>query len=157
MSVTVVSPSEGEVVDLGPLRTRILEDGTGTDGRLGVVEVWLAPGTPGPPQHIHRQHDETFFVLTGTVRFTVGEEQLDATVGTLVTTPIGVPHTFSNPDPDHDATMLCTVTPDLYINYFRELAAAAREAHGRPEPEKILEIMGRYATEPYIRPPDGTI
>ena len=46
--------------------------------------------------------------------------------------------------------MLCTVTPDLYIGYFRELGAAARS--GPLEPAAILEIMSRYATEPYRQP-----
>ena len=48
-------------------------------------------------------------------------------------------------------TMLCTVTPDRYISYFRELGEATK-ATGKLEPAQIIEIMGRYATEPY-RPP----
>ena len=49
------------------------------------MECTLAPGWAGPPQHIHREHDESFFILTGTVRFTSGREELLATPGALVT------------------------------------------------------------------------
>ncbi|CAM5234031.1 cupin domain-containing protein [Streptomyces violaceorubidus] len=41
----------------------------------------LAPHTPGPPQHRHARHDEGFYVISGTVRFTVGDEDIDATAG----------------------------------------------------------------------------
>jgi hypothetical protein len=44
--------------------------------------------------------------------------------------------------------MLCTVTPDRYVNYFRELGALAR-AGEEVSPSAILEVMSRYATELY--------
>src|SRR5450759_4282182 len=59
--MSLITLADGEVVNVGPIRTRILEDGGDTGQRLGVVEVSLQPGTAGPPQHIHREHDETFF------------------------------------------------------------------------------------------------
>ena len=127
---------------------RVLDDGTPTSGRLGVVECALAPGWGGPPQHVHREHDETFYVLTGTVRFASGTEQLFATPGQLITAPIGDPHTFANPDPDAPASLLCTVTPERYINYFRELATLTPGSDGRLNPADVLELMSRYATEP---------
>jgi quercetin dioxygenase-like cupin family protein len=147
MTVSVVTAEQGDSFTMGPLRVRILEDGSGTDSRLGVVEVTIAAGASGPPQHFHREHDETFFVVSGVVRFTSGADDIDVLPGGLLTAPIGVPHTFGNPDGDQPAVMVCTVTPDLYVNYFRELGAAARS--GPLEPTAILEIMSRYATEPY--------
>ncbi|MDQ6837188.1 MAG: cupin domain-containing protein [Actinomycetota bacterium] len=148
MTIKLVTPRDGEVIDVGPIRTRILEDGSATGGRLGMVEVTLQPASAGPPQHVHRQHDETFFVLSGTVRFTSGEDHVDLTPGSLLTAAIGVPHTFANPDPDRAALILCTLTPDRYISYFRELGQAS-QATGRLERSEVLEIMSRYATEPY--------
>ena len=148
MSVHLSAPDAAEVVDFGPSSLRILEDGSHTGHRVGVVWSSVPPGTPGPPQHIHREHDETFFVVSGTVRFTSGTEELDVPTGDLLTTPIGTPHTFSNPDPNQLATMLCTVTPDRYVNYFRELSALARRSEA-VDPNAIFEVMSRYATEPY--------
>ena len=61
----------------------------------------------------------------------------------LVTAPPGTPHTFANPG-DETAVMLATITPDLYIGYFRELAA---QPPGPLDPKTVGEIMSRYATE----------
>lgn len=128
---------------------RVLEDGQGVDGRIGVIECLMPPAWSGPPQHIHRQHDETFYVLTGTVRFTTGTESMDALAGSLVTAPMGDAHTFANPDRDAPASLVCTVTPERYIGYFRELRDLTPGPDGQLEPRQVLEVMSRYATEPY--------
>jgi mannose-6-phosphate isomerase-like protein (cupin superfamily) len=149
VTVRITSPGEGEAFPAGPVSFRVLEDGTGVGGRIGVVECLLSPGWGGPPQHVHREHDETFYVLSGTVLFTSGSNLLTAPAGSLVAAPIGDPHTFANPDPDAPATLLCTVTPERYLGYFRELAALRPGPDGRPAPGEVLQIMARYATEPY--------
>ncbi|GAB2916886.1 cupin domain-containing protein [Streptomyces mayteni] len=144
--VSVVGPDDGETILLGTTRMRVLEDGGNTGHRLGIAESILAPHTPGPPQHRHAEHDEGFYVVSGTVRFTVGEDEHDATPGTLVMVPPGAPHTFANVT-DQPAVMLSTFTPDRYVRYFRDLQALM--AGGRkPTPEANVRAMRRYATEP---------
>ncbi len=70
--VSIFRPGDGEVVLRGPVQMRILEDGSTTQHRLGLGEITIAPHTDGPPQHRHGQHDEGFYVVSGTARFTVG-------------------------------------------------------------------------------------
>jgi quercetin dioxygenase-like cupin family protein len=144
----MVSPDGGEQVGRGPLGMRILEDGSNTGQRLGVVEVRLAPGVVGPPQHVHREHDETFYVVSGAVRFFSGDQQTELGPGGLVTAPIGAPHSFGNPDPATEALLLCTVTPHEYIDYFRELRGVRADANGLDR-DALAELMSRYATELY--------
>ncbi|MGW3464491.1 cupin domain-containing protein [Streptomyces olivaceoviridis] len=145
-AVSVVGPGDGEVIVLGTTRMRILEDGSHTGHRLAIAESVLAPHTQGPPQHRHARHDEGFYILSGTVRFTVGDEDYDATTGTLVMVPPGTPHTFANLT-DQPAHMLSTFTPDLYVQYFRDLQEVL--ADGRPlTPQANIDAMSRYATEP---------
>ncbi|MFD4630630.1 cupin domain-containing protein [Streptomyces sp. NPDC058284] len=145
-AVSVVRPGQGETIVLGTTRMRILEDGSNTGHRLGMAESVLAPHTPGPPQHRHAQHDEGFYVVAGTVRFTVGEADHDAAPGTLVMVPAGAPHTFANVT-DQPAVMLSTFTPDLYVQYFRDMRDAL--AGGRPlAPQAGIRTMSHYATEP---------
>ncbi|MFI5829220.1 cupin domain-containing protein [Streptomyces sp. NPDC051578] len=145
-TVSVVGPDDGETIVLGTTRLRVLEDGSHTGHRLGMTESVLAPHTPGPPQHRHALHDEGFYVVSGTVRFTVGDEDHDATAGTLVVVPPGAPHTFANPAAQ-PAVMLSTFTPAQYVQYFRDLQGLA--ADGRPlTPRAALQVMSRYATEP---------
>jgi quercetin dioxygenase-like cupin family protein len=144
--VSVVGPGDGETILLGTTQLRILEDGTTTGHRLGLGETILAPHTDGPPQHRHAQHDEGFYVISGTVRFTVGEQTYDAAAGTLVMIPPRAPHTFANLS-DQPAVMLNTFTPDLYVQYFRdlqEMIASGQELTA----QATIQTMSRYATVP---------
>ncbi|MFD2356683.1 cupin domain-containing protein [Nonomuraea ferruginea] len=141
----MVGPGDGETIVLGTTRLRVLEDGSNTGHRLGIAESVLAPHTPGPPQHRHAQHDEGFYIISGAVRFTVGDQDYDATAGTLVMVPPGAPHTFANMT-DEPAVMLSTFTPDLYVQYFRDLKDMI--AGGRAmTPQANIQVMRRYATE----------
>jgi mannose-6-phosphate isomerase-like protein (cupin superfamily) len=144
--VSVTGPEEGEELLPLPTRMRILEDGQHTGHRLGIGEITVAPHTDGPPQHRHTRHDEGFYVVSGTARFTVGGKSCDAPAGTLVMVPPGAPHTFANPG-DQPLVLLNTFTPDLYVRYFRDLHDLITA--GRPlAPDLIEDVMARYATSP---------
>jgi quercetin dioxygenase-like cupin family protein len=144
--VSMTGPGQGEVIRLGPTRMRILEDGSTTGHRLGMGEITLAPHAEGPPQHRHARHDEGFYVVSGAARFTVGETTYEAPAGTLVMVPPGAPHTFENPG-DEPAVLLNTFTPDLYVQYFRDLRdmIAGGQALTR---ESAVQVMSKYATVP---------
>jgi mannose-6-phosphate isomerase-like protein (cupin superfamily) len=141
---SVVGPGAGEVIELGTARIRILEDGTSTGHRLGIAEITIPPHTAGPPQHRHAQHDEGFYVVSGEAAFTVGSTVHRAAAGTLVMVPPGVPHTFANPG-DEPLVMINTFTPDLYVQYFRDLREMVAGG-GSMTPAAVTEVMGRYAT-----------
>ena len=143
---SIIGPDGGEAVHLGPIIKRILEDGSTTGHRLGIGEITVAPHTEGPPQHRHARHDEGFYVVSGTARFTVGTSVYDAPAGTLAMIPPGAPHTFANPTSE-PLVLLNTFTPDLYVQYFRDLRnmiAGGQEL----TPESTVAVMSRYATVP---------
>ena len=84
--------------------------------------------------------------MSGTARFTVADTTYEAPAGTLVMIPPGAPHTFANPG-DEPAVLLNTFTPDLYVQYFRDLQDMI--AGGQPlTPEAAIQAMSRYATVP---------
>ncbi len=151
--VSIVRPGDGEVVLRGPTQMRILEDGRTTQHRLGVGEITIAPHTDGPPQHRHAQHDEGFYVVAGTARFTVGEETYDVGAGAFVMIPPGAPHTFANPG-EEPAVLLNTFTPDLYVEYFRDLRDLIASGQSLTN-AAVVEVMARYATVPVtdVAPP----
>ncbi len=145
-AVSITGPGDGELIVNGPTSVRILEDGSSTGHRLGLAEITIPPHTPGPPQHRHGQHDEGFYVLSGSVRFTVGQDDYDAGAGTWVMVPPGAPHTFANVS-DGPAVMLNTFTPDLYVQYFRDLKAMVES--GQPMTrDSVAAVWTKYATEP---------
>lgn len=156
-ALSITTPGQGELLRAGPVTHRIVQDGGAVDGRFAVLECQMPAGWPGPPQHIHREHDETFLVLTGLVKFTTKTAIEISRPGSLVTIPAGVPHTFGNADQDDPATLICTVTPGRYIDYFRELQELHSGPNGLLDPRDILELMARYATEPYSPSPSNTV
>jgi mannose-6-phosphate isomerase-like protein (cupin superfamily) len=146
VGIRVIRPGDGEQAGGGPIGARIIEDGSHTGHRLGLVEATLPPGPAQPPQHIHHEHEEVFIVTAGKVRFTSGDDYVDVEAGTVVVVPIGVAHTFSNPFQDR-AVFIGTMTPDLYIQYFRDLGQLPVDHQGMLNPADIARTMARYATD----------
>jgi oxalate decarboxylase/phosphoglucose isomerase-like protein (cupin superfamily) len=60
--------------------------------------------------------------------------------------PPGAPHTFANPG-DEPLIMINTFTPDLYVQYFRDLRDAVADGQ-ELTPRLTSEVMSRYATTP---------
>jgi mannose-6-phosphate isomerase-like protein (cupin superfamily) len=146
--VEYVPPGAGQMVDNGPIHIRILEDGTHTTHRVGITEVLLDPLAVGPPQHVHRSHEEAFYVVSGIVRFHCADDHTDVEPGGLITAPIGAPHTFTNPSANEPAIFVATYTPSGYIKYFQQMGQMQLGASGIA-PKKNLEIMVDYDTEPF--------
>ncbi|WP_137976981.1 cupin domain-containing protein [Streptomyces violaceusniger] len=87
-----------------------------------------------------------FYILSGSVRFTVGQDDYDAGAGTWVMVPPGAPHTFANVS-DETAVMLNTFTPDLYVQYFRDLKGMVES--GQPlSRDAVAEVWAKCGTEP---------
>ncbi len=143
--VKLVTKDSGELLEVGPTRIHVLEDGSRTDNRIGAVASVLPAGVSGPPLHRHFMHDETFLVTAGVLRFLLGDTYLDAKIGDYVVVPTGAVHTFANVS-DAPVAFFSTFTPAYYVDYFRELARLSAE--GRFTPEANLEVMLRYATVP---------
>ena len=146
MSIFVVGPNEGEQSGGGPIRCRIIEDGAHTGHRLGLIEAMVPPGPASPPQHLYRDHDESFIVTEGKLRFTSGVDVVEVEAGSCVTVPAGTPHTFSNPFGE-PAKFICTISPDLYVGYFRDLSKLPVNAQGLLDPADVGRTMAKYATE----------
>ncbi len=109
----------------------------------GYLPVRVRPGYP--PTNLHTQHDETFLVTQGTLRFHGKEgKEIDAKTGDYMVVPPRAPHTFSNTF-DEEAKFFNTFTPAYYINYFKLLATMSEE--GKPmNPESNKKAMAYFAT-----------
>jgi mannose-6-phosphate isomerase-like protein (cupin superfamily) len=69
-----------------------------------VLAEWVAEGSVGQepcsqaPLHLH-QEDEAWYVLAGTLRVRVGDDQVEVAAGGAAIVPGGTAHTFWNPSP----------------------------------------------------------
>jgi quercetin dioxygenase-like cupin family protein len=107
-----------------------LAEGEDTGGRLTVYEI-LFPPDSGPPLHVHEREDEAFYVLEGGLSVRMGDEEFEATAGSFVFQPRGVPHTFRSSG--DGARVLLLVVPSGFEDYFRALSRPA-EAMTLPPP-----------------------
>jgi mannose-6-phosphate isomerase-like protein (cupin superfamily) len=87
------------------IAARLAGNVIGSVGANFVVAEWKDEGgPPGParwiaPLHLHRNDDEAWYVLEGTLCVRVGKDIVEATAGAAVFVPRGTPHTYWNPGP----------------------------------------------------------
>jgi mannose-6-phosphate isomerase-like protein (cupin superfamily) len=141
MEPTILGPGEGERVTYGTSFGVMKATAETTGGGFSMTETLLRPQTAGPPPHAHRETTDTFYVLEGTLRVLVGDDEVDAASGTYVVIPPGVLHTFSNTS-DSDVRFLNINTPGGWERYLRELSAIA--SGGPPDPAAMRELLSRY-------------
>jgi mannose-6-phosphate isomerase-like protein (cupin superfamily) len=94
---------------------------TEAEGNFTILEVVADPRN-GMAMHIHKNEDEHFIVLAGTLRIANGETTLDARAGTAVTVSKGTPHAWCNLS-DTPVRMLIIFSPGYIEGLFRETVA----------------------------------
>ncbi|MDP4501504.1 cupin domain-containing protein [Nonomuraea turcica] len=117
-----------------------------TAGRMEgsfLVAEWSDPGsTPGyiAPPHRHLRDDEIWYVLEGTLRFRLGDDEVEAEAGAAVVGPAGVPHTFWNPSRS-PARYLVVMSPGT--------VRLIEEVHSVPDRsgERLRELFERHGCE----------
>ena len=141
---TVLAPTGGPVIEIGPTTTRVLAADEDTDGRCSVYEVTVPRRFPGPPAHVHTDRAHAFYVLDGTVQLTIGHETVHASAGTFVYIPPGLAHTFGSAG-DARGRLLAFDTPGGWERYLREMASTFPA--GTPvDPVRTAQVMARHDT-----------
>jgi quercetin dioxygenase-like cupin family protein len=105
-----LEPGQGQDVSSSPgKRVELLH----ASPELTITWSQYTPGEPGPDPHIHREHTDSFFVLTGELAYRVGPdlEPLILRAGEWLSVPPNVIHTFANTS-DQPATFLNYHSPD---------------------------------------------
>ena len=116
-----------------------------TNGAFSLMERTLPPGGRKPPPHVHINCEEAFYVLEGTVEFSLGKTTTIGRPDTFVLVPGGVAHTFGNAGTTQ-ARLLVIHAPAM-DGYFEELQTLwAQEVP--PSREDELELMRRHGMEP---------
>ncbi len=129
---------EGQILVKAGLKLRIGSAQTG--GALEVVEIG---GSGSPPLHIHRDHDECFYIIEGSFTFHLGAEEVQAPAGSVVFVPMGTPHAFKHSE---GARALAFVIPANLEGFFRELGEGL--AAGRSDADLRAGLAGKYDSWP---------
>jgi quercetin dioxygenase-like cupin family protein len=144
----IVAPGDGTTIEGpvgGPLTFKVRGDQTG--GALTAFENIIPPGE-GPPMHVHAAEDESWYVLEGDLRFSLGGELAPAPAGSFVFVPRGTPHCFQNVGTT-PARLLVLFTPSGMERFFEQFAALPQ---GRFDPESF-RTAGAAAGMDVVGPP----
>jgi mannose-6-phosphate isomerase-like protein (cupin superfamily) len=76
-------------------RVSFLATGTDSHGGCFIFESQTVAGG-GPPPHIHRFEDESFYMLEGTATFQLGGQTIHAKPGDFIHIPRGTVHSVKN-------------------------------------------------------------
>lgn len=124
------------------LDMKVMLDSAATDGAFSAILVELKPGE-GPPPHLHRDREEYFYVLEGTFRMSVNGSESEIGPGTLVFTPRGTVHSFSNIGKANGRLLEWTI-PGSNEPYFRAVHEMGERGF---DLDRLAEINRQFATE----------
>ena len=143
-----LGPGQGQSIQFGPCEHLLFRaTAATTGGQFSLFEITAQPVT-GPPEHVHSDHDQTYYVLEGTFDVKVGERRLTATVGTCVFIPRGTAHTFRNVD-QRRSRMLVLATPGGIERFFEELRP---HMWTRLDPHDLRPLLRKHDVE-IVGPP----
>ena len=122
-----------------------------TRGRCALLE-FVTPAGGGPPYHVHRHEDESFYVLAGEMTFYVGDAVIQAKEGSFAFGPRNVPHTFvvGSQTP---ARYLLFTEPAGFDRFVAEVGVPAEARtlppppDGPPDIAAIAAIAAKYGIE----------
>lgn len=126
----------------GTLVTIRLSSRAGQDG-ICVLEHTM-PFAESPPLHVHRNEDEVFHILEGTMRFHVDGNDIVRHSGQTVIAPKGLPHSFRVVSPEGARCLTITRGRD-FEQVVREMGTRAAFAGlppaAEPTPEMIAALV----------------
>jgi mannose-6-phosphate isomerase-like protein (cupin superfamily) len=139
-----VGPAEGK--DLtnpigGGMVLKIRDEDTA--GAYSVHDNTIPPGSPGPRPHLHRYHEEAFYVLEGELTVRVGPHQIVAPAGSFVVVPRGVAHQPSNPG-TKPTRVLLVFSPGGMERFFEEAAEGRMPLAAVADDPSVLERLEAF-------------
>lgn len=141
----VVPPGEGDAYwSVGDLLTFKIGP-QHTNGAWSMAETTVVPGG-GPPPHIHRREDETFYLLDGQMSFMRGDDVFIASTGDAFFLPRDGVHTFHNSG-SKPARMIVLAAPCGFEKFMLEFARPKAESVD-PPPVRKEDIDRLMATAP---------
>jgi quercetin dioxygenase-like cupin family protein len=106
--------------------------GNETEGRHSLIKILVQRGSE-PPAHTHSREDESYFILKGSVRYMIGEDQLTVKEGEYVYLPKDVPHSFQILS--EQAELLMWLSPAGLEQWFWDNSTPAPDGKPLPVPQ----------------------
>jgi mannose-6-phosphate isomerase-like protein (cupin superfamily) len=151
-----VAATDGVIIP-GPTGQQMIVkvSGAASRGAYSLIEYSHRPGAPGPPPHVHRQHEEAFFVLEGELTLAVGQDVVTVGAGQTAVVPRGQVHQPSNRS-DRPVRFVFLSSPPM-DEFFAELARLVTQTGGQPPASDLAELGERYDSIFTSLPADGPV
>jgi quercetin dioxygenase-like cupin family protein len=138
---TVVRPGEGERLYAGGAVYSVKACGSATAQAYTLIEVHIEPGGI-MSSHRHAAFEEGIYVLDGSVQATLDGEVYEATAGSFLIIPWGVPHEIRNAQ-ESAARLLLLNVPGGVEDYYRP---ACRTSPSRRWQDDLETDLARLRT-----------
>ena len=139
-----VGPGDGKALPNpigGRMVVKVRDSDTG--GGYSIHDNTIPPGSPGPRPHVHRNHEEAFYVLEGELTVRVGSREITAPAGSFVVVPRGVVHQPSNPGTEPTRVLLI-FSPGGMDRFFEEAAEGRMPLQAEPEDTAVQERLAAF-------------
>jgi mannose-6-phosphate isomerase-like protein (cupin superfamily) len=133
MTLHATTPDAGELFWFKGTLVHVRVSWNAGEDRVSVVEHYMPYGE-SPPLHIHRNEDEVFHILEGSMRIHIDGTERIANAGETVLAPKGKPHSFRVESRDGARCLTITSGGD-FENMIREMAEPALDDGFPPKVE----------------------
>ena len=138
----ITEPEQVPAIKPFNMQMKVLLTTEDTAGAVSVIMAWHKPGE-GPPDHVHFDQEETFFIVDGRYELTIdGQTSIDGP-GTLVFIPRNIVHSFKNVG-ETSACRLDWTLPGGQDRYFKKISELA--AGGSLTGDKLAELNKEHNT-----------
>ena len=115
--------------------------GEQTRNSFSLVKIEVQHGNE-PPAHTHSREDEFYYILKGRMKFTVGEQIINAKAGDCVYLPMNISHAFEVKD--EKAEVLMWINPATMDQWFWDNSEPAPDMKPLPlkqgpPPQAVIE------------------
>jgi len=130
-------------------------DSQATLGAYSLIEYEHAAGAPGPPAHVHYEHEEAFHVLSGELTVDIDEQTITIHPGGYAVVPRGAVHRPRNPGlVPVRFFFICSPAMD---GFFDEMAHLNATTGGAPTSQALTELGSRWDSSFVDLPSDSTV
>ena len=111
---------------------------------VGIFEDEVPPQT-GAPAHLHRNQDETHYVLEGQFEFVLGERKVNADAGSVVYVPRTMMHAFTNIGKEKGKLLFINTPGGPLEQFLVEFGEPVSDPSSPPEGELDLDKLQAIA------------
>jgi mannose-6-phosphate isomerase-like protein (cupin superfamily) len=144
----IVRKNEGKQIPIGEENWKFYLTGDDTNGRFDIIEGEVGY-LQGPPLHVHKDQDDTFMVLDGTLTVQVGDEIYQLEAGDVATAKPGTPHTYTNLNKDKKVRFMNLMTPGHFDKALKDFSQLTPEDI---QGERVVEVAAKHDVE-IVGPP----